>query len=494
MTRFNGLFGDMWTNNRDIDLIFFRRWFLSRDLDNWQQIVIPNFQHADGSHQPAVLGTLFASLTQTERTLLDWMCRDKPLSGTLHAMQSGASSSADAVCARLALVDWNPLRNDDPITALRNVEFEVDDAEHTYQQKYADYEKLTKEFHARKQQHEEARRNARLNPYGSSSLAPAQQQHYATTWVPSKPRKPEPVNAHQLKAVLLAEQLHPSFGAKPSPRCTAVPRLPVFSPPSVKARGACIHSGLCLVDLNTVSSRTAVVKDLDIDRGTLGRWVAAFFETHHDHFCLHVEEPDESFPRPWHVVSVDASVDVMHSVDVGSETFDSRACGRGGSRSQVLVCSAAHTARVLNVCKVENNYQTFLDAFPHFSIPEQNTYIEWPARVLFFVRVRYDVADRQHSSANVWADTSIIKRQLTGVFAVVQYYKHHPKRLSWSWGPLAELFQQHQWDMDASSLVPMSAIRGKFIYGPLPNDDEFDIDGERANCMSVNRIPDNSIV
>jgi hypothetical protein len=59
---------------------------------------------------------------------------------------------------------------------------------------------------------------------------------------------------------------------------------------------------------------------------------------------------------------------------------------------------------------------------------------------------------------------------------------------------LAELFQQQQWDMDASSLVPMAAIRGKFIYGPLPNDDEFDIDGEPANCMSVNRIPDNSVV
>ena len=68
------------------------------------------------------------------------------------------------------------------------------------------------------------------------------------------------------------------------------------------------------------------------------------------------------------------------------------------------------------------------------------------------------------------------------------------KRLSWSWGPLAELFQQHQWDMEASSLVPMSAIRGKFIYGPLPNDIEFDIDGEPANCMSVNRIPDHSIL
>jgi len=39
--------------------------------------------------------------------------------------------------------------------------------------------------------------------------------------------------------------------------------------------------------------------------------------------------------------------------------------------------------------------------------------------------------------------------------------------------------------MDASSLMPMAAMRGKFIYGPLPNDDEFDIDGEPANCMSV---------
>ncbi len=117
-------------------------------------------------------------------------------------MQSGASSSADAVCARLALVDWHPLRNDDPIAALRNVEFEVDDAEHTYQRKYADYEKLTTEFHARKKQHEEARRNASLNPYGSSLLIATQQQHFATTWVPSKPRKPEPVNSHQLVLIV----------------------------------------------------------------------------------------------------------------------------------------------------------------------------------------------------------------------------------------------------------------------------------------------------
>jgi hypothetical protein len=490
----------MWTNNKDIDLIFFRRWFLSRDLDNWQEIVIPKFQNADGTQQPVVLGTLFASLTQTERTLLEWMYQDKPLSGTLHATQSGGDSSVDAcdtLYERLALTDWNPLHGDDPIEALERVERKVEDAELTYQQDLARFDTLTKQRQTRKQQHQEAKRLADLNQFGSNSLAQEQLLHYATTWVPPKPIKPELVDRQQMKALLLAVRLHPWYGAKSSPHHTAVPQLPVFSPPSVKVRGACIHVGLHIAELDARSSNAAVVKDLDIDRGTLGRWVTAFFTSHQDHFRLY-DEQDASAPRKWHLVGLNASVDVLHSVDVGSETFDSRACGRGGSRSHVLVCSAAHTARVL---ADPDNHQTFLRAYPKFSIPDKNTYIEWPARVLFYVQVRYDVADRQCSitSSHVWADQTITKRQVNGVFAVVQYYKYHPKRLSWSWGPLAELFQQHQWDMEASSLVPMSAIRGKFIYGPLhsvaDHDGEFDIDGEPTpDCMCVNRIPDNGCI
>ena len=114
-------------------------------------------------------------------------------------------------------------------------------------------------------------------------------------------------------------------------------------------------------------------------------------------------------------------------------------------------------------------------AYPHFSIPSNNTYIEWPPRVLFYIRVRYDVADRDRQSSHVWADASITKHQVIGIFAVVQYYKHHPKRLSWSWGPLAELFQQDQWEMGASSLVAVSAIRGKFIPGPLDSAADTDL-------------------
>ena len=141
-------------------------------------------------------------------------------------------------------------------------------------------------------------------------------------------------------------------------------------------------------------------------------------------------------------------------------------------------------------------------AYPHFSIPSNNTYIEWPARVLFYIRVRYDVADRERSSSHVWADASITKHQVIGIFAVVQYYKHHPKRLSWSWGPLAELFQRDQWEMGASSLVPVSAMRGKFILGPLDSaadtDFEFeirDVDGSHTpECMCVNRIQDSAFV
>jgi hypothetical protein len=125
-------------------------------------------------------------------------------------------------------------------------------------------------------------------------------------------------------------------------------------------------------------------------------------------------------------------------------------------------------------------------AYPHFSIPSTNTHIEWPALVLFYIRVRYDVADRERQSSHVWADASITKHQVIGIFAVVQYYKHLPKRL-WSWGPLAELFQQDQWEMGASSLVPVSAIRGQFILGPLDSAADTNFEFEIKYVMSTVR-------
>jgi hypothetical protein len=126
-------------------------------------------------------------------------------------------------------------------------------------------------------------------------------------------------------------------------------------------------------------------------------------------------------------------------------------------------------------------------AYPHFSIPSNNTYIEWLARVLFYIRVRYDEADRERQSSHVWADASITKHQVIGIFVVVQYYKHQPKRLSWSWGPLAELFQRDQWEMGASSLVPVSAKCGQFILGPLDSAADTNFEFEIKYVMSTVR-------
>ncbi len=62
--------------------------------------------------------------------------------------------------------------------------------------------------------------------------------------------------------------------------------------------------------------------------------------------------------------------------------------------------------------------------------------------------------------------------------------------------------KQNQWKMGASSLVLVSAIRGKFILGPLDSaadtDFEFeirDVDySHTPECMCVNRIQDSAFV
>ncbi len=475
-------------------------------MDNWKNIAIPNYPNADGSapDRPVMLGALFDSLSEPERSLMEWMFRDKSLSGTLHAMQSGSSCPVDALCERLRLKNWNPLRADDPFSTLQLVNAQVEEEEHEYQKQLKQFHRLKDVHKERLKQHKEARQLASLNAFGSSSLTEERRKHYDINWVPRAPIEPRSDNLKYLKASLLAERFHPWYGATQSTKSIGVPQLPVFSSNHVKARGASVHTGLNIDEhtLDKITSNMPVVKGLGIDRGTLGQWVREFFSSYEPHFFLFDHSHSESCrkqPYAWHLIGLESSVDVLHSVDVGSETFDSQACGRGGSRNCVLVCSAAQTTRVL---ADHDNIPTFRLAYPNFSIPSNNTYIEWPARVLFYIRVRYDVADCERSSSHAWADASITKHQVIGIFAVVQYYKHHPKRLSWSWGPLAELFQQDQWEMGASSLVPVSAIRGKFILGPLDSaadkDFEFEIrdvdSSHMPECMCVNRIQDNAFV
>jgi hypothetical protein len=199
------------------------------------------------------------------------------------------------------------------------------------------------------------------------------------------------------------------------------------------------HKDLLLFD--KVHEGIMIAADVKLSRAMLSLFLTEFFSTRFPY-------PDVMLYPQDVIFNGISSVKWLKSIEYALEKYGSYDY-RNGFRSNVLV---------------SNN--TMFDRYWQDSqtvVKDQSVDILFPGLCHGFVEVEYSVSQ------------GTVSLDMLGVFALIQWYRPHRERLSWSWAPLAQLWTcaKRPWhDIvladNLCCLIPVSQLKGKFIPYAVP--------------------------
>jgi hypothetical protein len=224
--------------------------------------------------------------------------------------------------------------------------------------------------------------------------------------------------------------------------------------------------------------------------------------------ALSSKDADKSFK----VIHIDfANINKIQQIDLGYEDKVDASTWFGGPRSYVLVGCPHRDARIRAfITHPSINFSP--DTFP------ENEAFLHPGQIRCILHVKYDVVLERYATSVPDAKIKYVSQSKESgyqskeaIFAVVDFFKPHKCRHRWSFGAVAELWDQECFQYAirqdnyltlAECLVPLNRIAGKFIPGHF-RPEEFDMPeqpweiglkpmantGKWATPMVVMRLP-----
>ena len=480
---YNGELGSTPSNRREAEFTFAKRLFEEQYLTDLTSMTVANWLDSNGAtvaKSRNVQSIFDTQLGPRERALLRSLELDQQPKTAWHDPVNATVDPAQprpAFTAHVTADGHNPLEYDTPETMFRQLWVDV-------QQETAAHAEACLAFDVRRQECEAAaarvqETRAVLNRARASrvpaAVAAAEEAHAATQ------RRHDallnliaigPPPAPTAFALRVAEAFHPTRSLAMPPDALVQAGPPVVHVLHEALAAFRFHGATTSVNLSTMARLTTPLRPgASATAGQLRDWLRQLFSAPPVDVVLHSPAPAaHGQPRPSiHCSFVSPVVEIHHTVSFMGECFNSQSSNKD-RRAYILVCRQALTDRM-------RREPDFAIAFPRL---ERHAFA---ARIECFVTVPYHVEDTANR----------VTSRHTVTFAVCRFYRLHPRRASWEWGVLAELYHDTFLpfqEMGPLALVPLAHITGKFLPGPAPSAPRpADIDPSLANTITVSRLP-----
>ena len=470
LSRYNGILGQAWTNRKQVEQTFAKRWFMKQCLTNWPHIVVNDPDSTQVSPSTVSLGELF----QREH----------------HKIPEALQSHLDSLLSR------------NTRTVLENHE-KADAGSAIYEDLLATINPFV-----RKSVVGGANEVLVEDPFAIEAevrLLYEMEEKYC------KPGQPKPLS--EKGCIVLAQRFDPRSG-----------HLHQHDDANNYKHNTVQLSQCHLLNVELVGKK----QTLHLDETGLS--TQRFVPKAPDIFCLgklsklikyRLEHPDSEKDVWLHtaanykVCGIQNKFDYYPAIVIGMEKYESKNYYTG-IRSNVLVVNSSRDNRVSMAkdftgkeVQIHRSFKQSIhnlrEKYPdNVSLQVEAEPCFHPAKCWGFVKVSYSAAlkDIMEANPNMVVVTEPAKfgvvHNLETIFALCEFHKPHFDRLVWDWAPLAELwttqmFVVEEKYMDVAPqgfwhLVPISQLRGKFTGQKVADMTQY-AGTYGKNLMSVTRWP-----
>jgi hypothetical protein len=426
--------GESFTNNKQVEQTFAKRWLLNQALSDWQSIIVDDPDNESTPRRKVTLGELFErpqhKLSKDQQDVLDLMdSRSTSTRSNLENhddeanMNASFAENANLVFEKLAQSSINPFQSENPF-----------------------------------------------------KIVEAIRKKYGETPIKSDPSLPKKLTDEG--CVKLAERFDPRNG-----------HIRTLPPEGYVqfVHNTVILSQCSSLNYTLIGTRTPLkINTAKATRGFLSQSPRIFYLDYLStliKYRLLTPSPDTWVHdadkyKVWHISK---HFDYWPAIQIGMEKYESKNYF-AGIRSNVLVVSPS--IDLLFRQQISFGNQQFMELYPNH-IPLHTQPVHYPAVCWGFIHVKYSVHEKTEGnrSVSVLSDHTELNmvNDLDTVFALCEFYGPHSDRLMWKWGPLAELwssalykYQSIYVTFEQSAfwhLVPISQLAGKFTGSKLKNGD-----------------------